>query len=236
MGNSSRRSLSLSFRLPTGLGVSEIEIGEPAAPIKEKSDKSQNVPFRRLAYLNKPEIPVLMLGSIFAIVGGTILPIFGILISGMIKTFYEPPHEMRKDSKFWSLVFVGLGLATVLVFPGRSYFFAVAGSKLVRRIRSMCFEKVVRMEVGWFDEQENSSGAISARLYADAATVSALVGDTLAQIVQDAATAVAGLVIAFTACWQLALIFFALLPFIGVNEYVQVKFRKGFGADSKVCT
>ncbi|KAK1398690.1 Multidrug resistant ABC transporter family protein [Heracleum sosnowskyi] len=233
VGNSSR-SLSVSFRLPTGLGVSEIEIGEPAAPIKEKSDKSQKVPLRRLAYLNKPEVPVLMLGSVFAIIGGTILPIFGILISGMIKTFYEPPHELRKDSKFWSLVFVGLGLVTVLVFPARSYFFAVAGCKLVRRIRSMCFEKVVRMEVGWFDEHENSSGAISARLNADAATVSALVGDTLGQIVQDAATVVAGLVIAFTACWQLALVFFALLPFVGFNEFVQVKFRKGFGADTKL--
>ncbi|KAL1816476.1 hypothetical protein ACET3Z_019050 [Daucus carota] len=224
VGNSSRRSLSVSFRLPTGLTAPEITIGEPQAPIQQKSDKSKKVPLRRLAHLNKPEVPVLMLGSVFAIIGGTILPIFGILISGMIKTFYEPPHELRKDSKFWSLVFVGLGVATVLVFPARSYFFAVAGSKLVRRIRSMCFDKVVRMEVGWFDEHENSN----------AATVSALVGDTLAQIVQDAATAVAGLVIAFTACWQLALVFFALLPFVGVNEYIQVKFRKGFGADSKL--
>ncbi|KAL0436041.1 UNVERIFIED_CONTAM: ABC transporter B family member 21 [Sesamum radiatum] len=41
------------------------------------------------------------------------------------------------------------------------------------------------MEVGWFDEPQNSSGVIGARLSADAATIRALVGDALAQLVQD---------------------------------------------------
>ncbi|RZS02258.1 hypothetical protein BHM03_00032267 [Ensete ventricosum] len=43
--------------------------------------------------------------------------------------------------------------------------------KLIRRIRLMTFQKVVNMEIEWFDDPENSSGAIAARLSADAATV-----------------------------------------------------------------
>ncbi|RRT66148.1 hypothetical protein B296_00018134 [Ensete ventricosum] len=43
--------------------------------------------------------------------------------------------------------------------------------KLIRRIRLMTFQKVVNMEIEWFDDPENSSGAIGARLSADAATL-----------------------------------------------------------------
>lgn len=234
-GNSSRRSLTFSFGLPTGLAYTETALEEPEGHIEIKSEKTRNVPLRRLAYLNKPEIPVLIAGTISSIVSGVILPTFGLFLSYIIKTFYEqPPHKLRKDSRFWSLMFVVLGLASFIGYPSREYFFAVAGCKLIRRIRSLCFEKVLRMEVGWFDEPENSSGAIGARLSADAATVRALVGDTLGQIVQDGASAVAGLVIAFVACWQLALLVVALFPLVGLNGYIQMKFLTGFSADAKV--
>jgi ATP-binding cassette subfamily B (MDR/TAP) protein 1 len=234
-GNSSRRSFSVSFGLPTGVTGPDVAWTEQETP-SLSTEKSPKVSLRRLASLNKPEIPVLIIGAIAAIINGLILPIYGLLLSSVIKTFFEPPHELKKDSKFWALMFLVLGLASLLVIPARSYFFAVAGCKLIQRIRVMCFEKVVHMEVGWFDEPEHSSGVIGARLSADAASVRALVGDALGQMVQNSASAVAGLVIAFTASWQLALIILALIPMIGVNGFVQVKFMKGFSADAKVCS
>ncbi|BFG23770.1 hypothetical protein CerSpe_100440 [Prunus speciosa] len=237
VGNSSRHSFSVSFGLPTGLGsmgsVRDNTMADAEAPVKEL-EQPPKISLRRLAALNKPEIPVLLIGTVAAMGNGVILPIFGVLISRVIKTFYEPPPEQKKDSEFWALMFITLGLASLLAIPGRGYFFSVAGSKLIERIRLMCFKKVVNMEVGWFDEPENSSGAIGARLSADAATVRALVGDALAQIVNSIATAIAGLVIAFVACWQLAFIILALIPLIGVNGYVQAKFMRGFSADAKM--
>lgn len=231
--NSSRHSFSLPFGLPTEFSVHDNALEEPE-DIRPK-EQAPDVPISRLAYLNKPEIPVLTVGTIAACMNGTILPIYGILISRAIKTFFEPPHELRKDSKFWALMFMTLGVASFLIYPVRTYFFSVAGSKLIQRIRSMCFEKVVNMEIGWFDEPAHSSGAIGARLSADAATVRSLVGDQLAMIVQNIATVVAALIIAFTASWQLALIILVLIPLVGINGVVHVKFLKGFSADAKVC-
>ncbi|WOG94642.1 hypothetical protein DCAR_0313938 [Daucus carota subsp. sativus] len=223
VGNSSsRRSLTLSFRLPTG--HTEIVIGEPEPkPEPEPKDPNQKtspeVPLRRLAYLNKPEIPALFAGSLAAIVNGVTYPIFGVLLSSTIKILFEAPHELSKDSKFWALMFVALGTVSFVAYPAQSYFFAVAGCNLIKRIRSLCFEKVASMEVGWFDKPENSSGAIGARLSTDAATVRALVGDRLGQLVQDGASAVSGLIIAFVACWQLAFVILALIPLVAVNGY-----------------
>ncbi|RRT37205.1 hypothetical protein B296_00048069 [Ensete ventricosum] len=235
-GSSGRHSSSHSFQaavgLPVGIDVQAItsEKMDPEIP----NERSNEVPLRRLAYLNKPEIPVLMLGSFAAIVNGVIFPMFAILLSNVIKAFYEPPHKLKKDSNFWSLMFLVFGVVSLIALPARSYLFGIAGSKLIRRIRLMTFQKVVNMEVEWFDTPGNSSGAIGARLSADAATVRSLVGDALALIVQNITTLIAGLLIAFLANWQLALIIFALVPLLGLNGYVQMKFVQGFSKDAKV--
>lgn len=198
------------------------------------SEKPPKVPLRRLAYLSKPEVPVLLAGSISAIINGAIMPIYGILLSGVITSFFETPHKLRKESKFWALMFLVLGAASLIAYPARTYFFGVAGNKLIRRIRLMCFEKVINMEVGWFDEPDHSSGVIGARLSGDAAKVRALVGDALAQMVQDLSSAVVGLAIAFQASWQLSLIILSMIPLSALNGFVQIKFMKGFSADAKV--
>ncbi|GJT66847.1 ABC transporter B family member 21-like protein [Tanacetum coccineum] len=69
---------------------------------------------------------------------------------------------------------------------------------------------------------------------ADAANVHGLVGDVLAQIVQDSTFATAALVIAFTTCWQSTLIILALIPLMSGNGYVQKQFMKGFNVDAKL--
>ncbi|XP_004304810.1 PREDICTED: ABC transporter B family member 4-like [Fragaria vesca subsp. vesca] len=228
-GSSSHHSFKLPFGFPTGHEIVDTFTEEPGTTTMQQSQKA---PIRRLAYLNKPEIPVLVIGATAAIANGVIFPIVGLIISSAIKTLYEPPDQLKKDSKFWALMYVTLGLASLLVIPVRSYFFSVAGCKLVERIRLMCFTKVVHMEVGWFDEPR--SGEIGAKLSANAATVRCLVGDALAQVIGNIATAVAGLVIAFVACWQMAFIVLVLFPLIGVTGYMELKFIKGFSADSKM--
>nr|DAD32952.1 TPA_asm: hypothetical protein HUJ06_011803 [Nelumbo nucifera] len=232
-GNSSHHSFTVSFRRPTGLNIPENTTGEPESLPEASSQQPQEVPLRRLAYLNKPEIPVIVIS---ATIDGSIFPVFGILISSIIKTFYDPPSKLRKDSQFWALMFVVLGGVSLVAAPARTYFFSVAGCRLIKRIRSMCFEKVVHMEVGWFDDPAHSSGAIGARLSADAATVRRLVGDALALLVQNTATAIAGLAIAFQASWQLALIILVLLPLVGISGWAEMKFMEGFSADAKVHT
>jgi len=230
----SNRYLSLSFSLRAGLDAPDTGLAEVGDSYDQSLENAPKVPLRRLARLNKPEVPLLIAGVLVAVVNGSILPTFGLLISEAIKAFFKPPHELKKDTSFWSLMFALLGVASLFAFPTRTYLFSVAGCRLIKRVRSMCFEKVVQMEVSWFDEPENSSGAIGARLSANAANLRTLVGDALGQLVQDSATAIVGLFIAFTACWELAFIILALIPLIGLNAYFQMKFMQGFNTNAKL--
>jgi ATP-binding cassette subfamily B (MDR/TAP) protein 1 len=220
------------FGFPAGIDGNVVQDQEEDDTTQPKTEPKK-VSIFRIAALNKPEIPVLILGSISAAANGVILPIFGILISSVIKAFFQPPKKLKEDTSFWAIIFMVLGFASIIAYPAQTFFFAIAGCKLVQRIRSMCFEKVVHMEVGWFDEPENSSGTIGARLSADAATIRGLVGDSLAQTVQNLSSILAGLIIAFLACWQLAFVVLAMLPLIALNGFLYMKFMKGFSADAK---
>ncbi|KAJ6808791.1 ABC transporter B family member 11-like isoform X1 [Iris pallida] len=235
LSNGSHPSFSASFGLPIGVSIQDTahdqEQDTAASPPKQQQ---QEVSLKRLAYLNKQELPVLVLGSLAAVLNGLVFPVFGILLSYVINSFYKPPPKLRSDSRLWSLLFVAFGVMSLVAYPAKSYFFALAGSKLIRRIRLMTFAKVVHMEVGWFDDPENSSGAIGARLSADASSIRGLVGDALSLVVQNSATLIAGVGVAFFSNWQLAFIILVLIPLIGVNGYVQIKFMKGFSADSKM--
>jgi ATP-binding cassette subfamily B (MDR/TAP) protein 1 len=61
-----------------------------------------------------------------------------------------------------------------------------------------------------------------------------MVGDTLSLIVQNVGTIVCGLTIAFTANWELSLLVLALVPLLGMQGFMQMKFMKGFSNDAKV--
>ncbi|XP_071741605.1 ABC transporter B family member 11-like isoform X2 [Rutidosis leptorrhynchoides] len=187
----------------------------------------------RLAYMNKPEIPVILLGCIAAAVSGSILPIFGYLLSFIITDFFKPAHVVREKSTFWASMLLVLGLVILISAPFRTYFFGIAGSKLIWRIRLKCFEKLVRMEIAWFDKTENSSGAIGGKLSTDAASVRGLIGDSLSLIVQNTSSAICGLIVAFMGSWKLAFVILLLLPLLVLNAYLQMKFISGFSADTK---
>ena len=110
----------------------------------------------RLALLNKPEVPILLLGTIAASVHGIIFPLFGILMSGIIKSFYEPPDKLRKDSSFWALISVVLGFASFIAIPAEYLLFGIAGGKLIERVRTLSFQNIVHQEIAWFDNPSNS--------------------------------------------------------------------------------
>lgn len=166
VGNSERRRFSIERRhnstvidLPRRIGGTQKRI-QVQRKSKEQCDGNKDalseVLLRRLAYLNKPELPELLLGSIAAGIQGLFFPLFGTLLSSAIKIFYEPPHKLQKASKFWALGSLCLGITTLVVILVQHYLFGVAGAKLIRRVRSLSFQRVVNQEISWFDEHVNS--------------------------------------------------------------------------------
>jgi len=140
----------------------------------EEDEKQLNntVSFWRLLLLNAPEWKQAVLGCLSAMVFGAVQPVYAFAMGSMISVYFQTDYEDLKNKiKIYSLCFLSLSLISLVVNVGQHYNFAYMGEYLTKRVRESMFSKMLTFEVGWFDREENSSGAICSRLANDANVV-----------------------------------------------------------------
>ena len=154
-GSISRRTMTP----PPSLTASTESITYNDANSDKESDDGKTLkkaPIGRLLSLNKPEKSVLLLGSLAAAIHGAIIPATGFVLANAAAVFYEPLDKRDKDSRFWSLVSVGLGTVSMVSGLANGFLFAIAGRKLIERARALAFQSIVHQEIAWFDDPINS--------------------------------------------------------------------------------
>nr|CAB3449155.1 unnamed protein product [Digitaria exilis] len=125
--------------------------------------------FRRLLMLNAPEWKQALMGSFSAIVFGGIQPAYAYAMGSMISIYFLTDHNEIKDkTRTYALIFVGLAVLSFLINIGQHYNFGAMGEYLTKRVREQMLAKILTFEIGWFDRDENSSGAICSQLAKDA--------------------------------------------------------------------
>jgi ATP-binding cassette subfamily B (MDR/TAP) protein 1 len=120
------------------------------------SEAAKKAPIGRLFILNKPEAPILLLALIAAFVHGLLFPSFSIMMSGGIRTFYYPAHQLRKDSRYWALLCRLMAIISLVSIQLEFFLFGMAGGKLIERVRALSFKSIMHQEVSWFDDSSNS--------------------------------------------------------------------------------
>nr|TKR85280.1 hypothetical protein D5086_0000249460 [Populus alba] len=95
------------------------------------------------------------------------------------------------------------------------------GETLTERFREAFFEKILTFEIEWFDQENNSSGALCARLATDAVMMRTLVTDRLSLLTQAVSSATLAVVLAFMLSWRLALVAIALEPGVIAAIYLR---------------
>lgn len=83
----------------------------------------------------------------------------------------ENAQEARDVTFNLCMIFLAFGAIMWISAMLQTYWFNMAGVYLTTRIRSQTFSAMMKQEMGWFDDEQNSIGALSARLTGDAAHV-----------------------------------------------------------------
>ncbi|CAF4302925.1 unnamed protein product, partial [Rotaria sp. Silwood2] len=100
--------------------------------------------------------------------------------------------------------------------------FAVSGSKLTERICAKAFAHYLRQEMTFFDNHENSSGAICNRLSSDALAIQQMVGSRLGIVFESVAMFGLGIILGFVFSWQLTLTMLFFIISLFVLSFIQV--------------
>lgn len=169
--------------------------------------------FCRLLALNAPEMKEAMIGSTCAIIFGAVQPVYAFVLGSMISVFFISDHqEMKSKIRSYALVFFSLCLVSFLLNVVQHYNFAAMAESLTKRIRKKMLAKVLTFEVGWFDQEDNSSGAICSKLANEANVVKSLVSDRISLVIQTLSAVILAMTLGLIVAWRLAILMIAVQP------------------------
>ncbi|CAG2103942.1 unnamed protein product [Medioppia subpectinata] len=193
--------------------------------IKEKKESPSLV---RLFGLLKPDKYLILLGSVMAFLMGLTIPAFSIVFGEILGTLSQgSTDKIQKDVLLYSMCFVAMGIGTSIAAFLQIYMFGICGERLTMRLRKMVFTTMLKQEVSWFDERDNSTGALCSRLSADASSVQGAAGSRLSTLCQAVSTLGAGVVLALYYSWKLGLVIICFIPLVIASTYFQMKIISG---------
>lgn len=82
---------------------------------------------------------------------------------------------------------------------------------------------MLRNEIGWFDEMNNSSSTLASRLESDATLLRTVVVDRSTILLQNVGLVVTSFIIAFILNWRLTLVVMAMYPLIVSGHISEVQ-------------
>ncbi|KAJ4906985.1 ABC transporter B family member 1 [Raphanus sativus] len=194
--------------------------------------KDQANSFWRLAKMNSPEWKYALLGSVGSVICGSLSAFFAYVLSAVLSVYYNPDHNyMIKQIDKYCYLLIGLSSAALIFNTLQHSFWDVVGENLTKRVREKMLAAVLKNEMAWFDQGENESARISARLALDANNVRSAIGDRISVIVQNTALMLVACTAGFVLQWRLALVLVAVFPVVVAATVLQKMFMTGFSGD-----
>jgi ATP-binding cassette, subfamily B (MDR/TAP), member 1 len=164
---------------------------------------------------NKPETGIMLCGLICSIIGGSGVPLQAVYMGHNISALSLAPdhyHKLRHDVNFWSLMFFITGIVILGAFSGQGIAFAYCSERLIFRARAQTIRSLLRQDVEFFDQPENSSGALVSMLSTEVASLAGISGATLGSILAAVTTVVCALAISCGISWKLGLVCATAMP------------------------
>jgi ABC-type multidrug transport system fused ATPase/permease subunit len=153
--------------------VDEEEDGEDAVVGDDEEEVLKKFSQRRLLRLFWSDKWFILLGLLLSLLYGLIVPIYAFIFGAFVEVFAteDDPRDIWRRCSPFAFYYVGIAVAVGLISVAQMTALGVAGERLTLRLRKLAFDAILRQEIRWFDRQDNSCGALCARLSADAANV-----------------------------------------------------------------
>ncbi|ESW34768.1 hypothetical protein PHAVU_001G179300 [Phaseolus vulgaris] len=194
--------------------------------------KEQASSFWRLAKMNSPEWLYALIGSIGSVICGSLSAFFAYVLSAVLSVYYNPDHRyMIREIEKYCYLLIGLSSTALLFNTLQHFFWDIVGENLTKRVREKMLTAVLKNEMAWFDQEENESARIAARLALDANNVRSAIGDRISVIVQNTALMLVACTAGFVLQWRLALVLVAVFPIVVAATVLQKMFMTGFSGD-----
>ena len=190
---------------------------------KAKSDKYEVKASRVWSY-SKPEFPLVIFGCFVAVINGCIMPAVAFVFAEIMALFFNFDTDyMRDRSETLALAMFGVSIAAIIASGVQGGIFGIVGERLTTRLRSHAFRAMMRQDIPFFDNTENSVGALTQVLSVETSKVRNMTGQSLGGFIQTLGALGFGLGLSLVASWKFGLCLLAAVPLLGLGEMFQMK-------------
>ncbi|PSR89248.1 ABC transporter B family member 2 like [Actinidia chinensis var. chinensis] len=193
--------------------------------------KPPHVSSGRLFSMVGPDWTYGVFGTICALIAGAQMPLFALGVTQALVSYYMEWDVTCREVKKITLLFCGGAVITVIVHVITHLSFGIMGERLTLRAREMMFAAILRNEIGWFDDTNNTSSTLASRLESDATLLRTIVVDRSTILIQNLGLVFTSFVIAFILNWRLTLVVMATYPLIISGHISEKLFMKGYGGN-----
>ncbi|KAI1333234.1 P-loop containing nucleoside triphosphate hydrolase protein [Xylariaceae sp. FL0255] len=187
--------------------------------------------FGKLLYEQRSRFPFYGIIIIAAAAAGATAPLQAFLFAKLI-TVFELINDLPKftsEADFWSLTWVYLGIGA-----GLAYFtLGIVSNNLAYHVssnyRQQYFEGIIYQKTTFFDEEDHSTGTLTARVGSDPKQLEELLGINMSLVYTSFFTLTGALAIAFAFGWKLALVALTVTAPLGLFAgYYRFKYELEF--------
>ncbi|KAH6653974.1 ABC transporter [Truncatella angustata] len=170
-----------------------------------------------IASFNREEWKLMCWGLFWSIICGGGNPTQAVFFAKQIMTLSTPvtpanSAQIKKDSDFWSAMFLMLAIVQFLAYVLQGVAFARCSERLIHRVRDRAFRTMLRQDVSFFDKDENTAGALTSFLSTETTHVAGISGVTLGTLLLVTTTLVSACVLALCIGWKLSLVCISTIP------------------------
>jgi ATP-binding cassette subfamily B (MDR/TAP) protein 1 len=174
----------------------------------------------RAAYPTIPHKPLLALGMLFAVISGSITPLFSFMLSRLLFEVAKGAQDVSVINTFGGIVLT-IAIADGLFVGLKFIVFETAAMLWVNRLRTTCYRLVLGQDKWWFDRSENAAVKLCQILTRDGDDARSLISTVFAQGIVVVSMFAVGLIWALVRGWQLTLVGFAIAPVFILTMVVQ---------------
>lgn len=160
---------------------------------------------------------------------GTMQPLVGYFFGGIAESLAKlqvsaatgvPNADARNDLDNNLYSFLAIAFACLVGATLEKGGQAIVAQYLTTRIRNRFFTKLVNFDIEFFDDPDNSPGAIASSLEEDTNNLNNLMTDIIGLMFKNGSTVTVGVILAMSSSWRMSLVVLAVIPLMIFNGWM----------------
>ena len=225
--DSDKNSSYISFDKDNEEGIDE-EVVVVEKPKPKPKKKLIGIKTGRIFTLYRNRKSLVCLASLGSLMAGAISPLAGYNLSSYINAFSSGDKDkIKKRGILHACLYILIAICDAIFLFLKNSNFRKIGGFLESQLRKLVLNKYLNMHMGFYDREENTPGALLARLSIDTTQLHVVILLIIGDLVQTFGCVVTGFVIGLVNDYRLMLIALCFMPFIIVSTVLSNFTKQG---------